>query len=240
MSTDPMPAYGTPDGLPVDDDVPVYGTPATASGYPVRPPAARAGSLVRRIVRVLRQGARLLAARGSEVGLDWTAYPGLVAGDADEVLTGIRLDEVLARDDRILSRVRRSLEAEFRVHWWANTDRESLESQSNSWGGESLLQTVRSATWRTTSGLTSVEDRDMAVRIAGIALAYEGLADQHLERLADEWMLTARSAGTPTSVVELRVGFSEFELTMDSSRVLAAELEAEFRIRALPFARTDS
>jgi hypothetical protein len=173
-------------------------------------------------------------------GLDWNGYPGLVAGDSDEVLGSIRLDEVLARHDRILARVRRSLEVEFRVHWWANTDRESLEPQSNSWGGESLLLTVRSATWRTTSGLTSVEDRDMAARIVGVALAHEGLANQQLERLADEWVLTARSAGPPASVVVLQVGFSEFALTMDSSGVLAAEREAEFRIRALPFARSDS
>jgi hypothetical protein len=238
-----MPAYGTPDGEAIDAGVPVYGTPTptpTTSELPKCPPAAPPVALLRRIVRAFRHGARILAARGRGSEVDWSTYPGLVAGDMDELLGGMRLDDVVARDDRILSRVRRSLEAEFRVHWWANADRESLDPQENSWGGESLLQTVRSAAWRTTSGLTSVEDRDMAVRIAGIALAYEGLADQHLERLDDEWMLTARSAGPPTSVVMLQVGFSEFELTMDSSGVLAAENEAEFRIRALPFARSDS
>jgi hypothetical protein len=239
VSTDPIPVYGTPGGDEIDEDIPVYGTP-TASEHPQRPPAAPPAPLLRRIVRGLRHRARNLVARDRGAEPDWNGYPGLVAGDADKVLGGIRLDDVLARDDRILSRVRRSLEAEFRVHWWANTDRESLEPQANSWGGESLLQVVRSATWRTTSGLTSVEDRDMATRIAGAVLAHEGLADQHRERLPDEWVQTAYSAGPPTSVVVLRVGFSEFELTMHSSGVLAAEHEADFRIRALPFARRDS
>jgi hypothetical protein len=235
-----MPAYGTPDGEQVDGGVPVYGTPTPpASRPPARPPAAPSVSMLRRFIRSLGHGARLLGAREGTRGLDWSAYPGLVAGDVHEILGGMRLDDVLVRDDRILSRVRRSLEAEFRVHWWANTDRESLEPQSNHWGGESLLQTVRSATWRTTSGLTDIEEREMAVRIAGVALAHEGLADQHLDRSTDEWVLTAFSDGQPESVVALRVGFSEFELTMDSSGVLAAEHEAEFRMRARRFAHGD-
>jgi hypothetical protein len=239
VGTDPMPSYGT-DGDPVDESIPVYGTPGPpVSEHQTRPPAAPPASIARRFIRTLRHRVRVLMAGDSASALDWSDYPGLVAGDFDDVLGGIRLDDVLERDDRVLSRVRRSLEAEFRVHWWTDADRESLEIQSNSWGGESLLQTVRSVTWRTTSGLTSVEDRDMAVRIVGVALTHEGLPDQQLERLTDEWVLTARSAGPPESVVTLRVGFSEFQATMDSSGVLAAEHEGEFRIRALPFARLD-
>lgn len=241
MSSDQTPAYGTADGERSDETFPVYGTPEPPiPARPERPPVTRRRSIVERMRRSIRRLSRPFGHGDDDGGLDWSAYPGLTAGDSPDVLRGIRLDDVLARNDRILSRVRRALEAEFRVHWWANTDSESLETQWNSWGGASLLQTARSATWRTTSGLTSVEDRDMAARVVGVALAHEGFSDQQLLRREDEWLLTARPAEPPESVLTLQLGFSEFELILDSSAVLASENEAEFRLRAARFSRDDA
>lgn len=241
VTPDSTPVYGTADGEPVDQSIPVYGTPESSSPERARRPRlTRRGSFADRSRRVLGRLARLLRRGHGSAGLDWSTYPGIVAGDSRAVLDGIRLDEVLERNDRVLSRIRRALEAEFRVHWWANTDREALEEVSNSFSGASLLHTARSAVWRTTSGLTSIEDRDMAARIAGVALTHEGFVAQHIDRSDDEWTLTARSAERPESVVILQLGFSEFELVVDSSAVLASENEAEFRLRAAPFLMHDA
>lgn len=241
MDDESIPVYGTPGGPAAGDVTPVYGTPepAPSPDTPDRPPVVRP-SIPRRLAGAVRRLVRaVIGARNPGDGRDWSDYPGIRAGDARSVLDGLRLDDVLDRNDRVLARVRRALEAEFRVHWWANVDTESLEVQDNAWGGASLLQTARSATWRTTSGLTSVEDRDMAARIVGVALTHEGFAHQSLQRLADEWVLSARHTELPESVLTLRLGFSEFELTLDSSGVLPAELETEFRHRAGQFSRRD-
>ena len=238
MGTDPIPAYGTPDGLPAGDGSPVYGTPEPAPSD--RPPVIQRRSHPRGITGAVRRLVRaVFDNRNGDKGLDWSEYPGIHAGDARSVLDGLRLDDILDRNDRVLARVRRALEAEFRVHWWANDDTESLEMQDNAWGGASLLQATRSATWRTTSGLTSVEDRDMAVRIVGVALAHEGFTDQRLVRGDDEWIFTAGGLEPPETHVTLRVGLGEFGLTMTSTGVLAAEQEGEFRNRAVRFTRYD-
>ncbi|MBF4634115.1 hypothetical protein ITJ38_06830 [Agreia pratensis] len=240
VEIDPIPAYGTPDGDPVDESVPVYGTPT----FPVppstdRPPLIRRETLAEKIRRATGRAVRLLGSTTRTDDLDWSAYPGLTAGDSADVLSGIRLDDVLARTDEVLSRVRGALEAEFRVHWWANTDVEALELRWNAWGGESLLRDARSATWRTTSGLTSIEDRYLAARIVGVALTHHGFAEEALERHDDEWVMTARSAEPPESLLELHIGFSEFELSMTTRAVLAFEDEPEFRRRAQLFTHGD-
>lgn len=236
-----IPVYGTPDGLPVGGGSPVYGTrePTPSADVPDRPPVIRRRSIPTRLTGAVRWFVRAFLDRTGGDELDWSDYPGIHAGDDRSVLDGLRLDDVLDRNDRVLARVRRALEAEFRVHWWANVDTESLEVQDNAWGGASMLQTAHSATWRTTSGLTSVEDRDMAARIVGVALTHEGFEDQSLQRLDDEWVLSARHADLPESVLTLRLGYSEFELTLQSSGVLPAELETEFRDRAERFSRRD-
>lgn len=242
MDDESTPVYGTPDGLPAGGVHPLYGTPPSTrdAEAPDRPPVVRRRSVPRRLTGAIRRLVRaVLRDRDGGSGLDWRDYPGIHAGDARSVLGGLRLDDTLDRNDRVLARVRRALEAEFRVHWWANPDTESLEVQDNAWGAASMLQIAHSATWRTTSGLTSVEDRDMAARIVAVALRHEGFAAQSLQRLDDEWVLSAHHADLPESVLTLRIGFSEFEVTLDSSGVLPAELETEFRDRAERFSRRD-
>jgi hypothetical protein len=232
VDSEPIPVYGTPDGKPFDDTAPAYGRPEPRVPAGERRPPARRQTIGERGRRALDRLRRLLGRRAHGRGPDWSAYPGLVMGDADAVLDGARLDDVLARNDRVLSRVRRALEAEFGVHWWVNTDTENLEPQWNAWAGPSLLQSARSATWRTTSGLTSIEDRDLAVRIVEVALAHEDFTDQRLERRDDESVLTAHHVDRPETTLTFAIGFSEFEVTMISSGVLAFEHEAEFRLRA--------
>jgi hypothetical protein len=232
VDSEPIPVYGTPDGKPFDETAPAYGTPEQHDAPGERRPHARRHTIGERGRRALGRFRCLLDRRAHGRSPDWPAYPGLVAGDAYAVLGGTRLDDVLERNERVLSRVRRALEVEFGVHWWANTDTETLEPQWNEWAGPSLLQAARSATWRTTSGLTSIEDRDLAARIVEVALAHEDFTDQRLERQDDESVLTAHHVDRPETTLTLAIGFSEFEVAMISSGVLAAEHEAEFRLRA--------
>jgi hypothetical protein len=232
VDSEPIPIYGTPDGKPLDEAAPAYGTAEPPVPEEARRPPTRRHTIGERGRRALDRLLHLLDRRAHDRGPDWAAYPGLVAGDTDAVLRGARLDDVLARNERVLSRVRRALEAEFGVHWWANTDTETLERQWNSWAGSSLLQNARSATWRTTSGLTSIEDRDLAARIVEVALAHEEFTNHRLERRDDESVLTAHHVDRPETTLTLAIRFSEFEVTMISSGVLASEHEAEFRLRA--------
>jgi hypothetical protein len=247
-----IPVYGTPDGEPIDESIPVYGTPdadpttdgtvttgGAASGASENESGGFAGLLERiesrtqRFFQSLteRDGASTEASTEAD-GVDWRDYPGTFAGDAATVLGELRLEELVARNEQVLALVRRALSNEFNVHWYDNTDSERLTRETNSWGGPSLLKSWTSATWRTTSGLTGIEEREMAAAIVVSALRHQGFEEPDLDREEDSVTVTADEITNSNSVLTVSIGYGEIVLSMMSICTLAEDRVDEFRKRA--------
>jgi hypothetical protein len=102
----------------------------------------------------------------------------------------------------------------------------------NSWGGPSLLKSWTSATWRTTSGLTGIEEREMAAAIAVTTLRHEGFEEPDLDRGEDSIRVTADEVTLSNSVLTMSIGYGEIVLSMMSICTLAEDRVEEFRERA--------
>ena len=243
-----IPVYGTPDGEPIDESIPIYGTPdadpttegtsttgGAASGASENESSGFAG-LLERIEGRTQRFFRSMTQRDEESteadGVDWRDYPGTFAGDTTTVLRELRLEEVVARNEQVLSLIRRAFRNEFNVHWYDNTDTERLTSEMNGWGGPSLLKTWTSATWRTTSGLTGVEEREMAAAIAASALRHLGFEEPDVDREDDGVTVTADEITKSNSVLTVSIGFGEIVLSMMSICTLAEDRVDEFKKRA--------
>jgi hypothetical protein len=243
-----IPVYGTPDGEPVDESIPVYGTPdadpttegsGTTGGAACGASENESGGLAGLLERIEGRTQRFFQsltqrdeASTEADGVDWRDYPGTFAGNAPTVLRELRLEEVVARNEQVLALVRQGLRNEFNVHWYDNTDSERLTREMNNWGGPSLLKSWTSATWRTTSGLTGIEEREMAAAIAVTTLRHEGFEEPDLDRGEDSIRVTADEVTLSNSVLSMSIGYGEIVLSMMSICTLAEDRVEEFRERA--------
>lgn len=237
-----VPVYGTPDSAAVSG-VPIYGTPdgvAEPGSKQPRELGVAAGGFLERVERRTQRFLDRLTGRDPRPetfsdGVDWRDYPGTFEGDALLVLLELRQEEVVERNEKLLRGIRELLTANDRLRWQADDAHEGLSPETNTWGGESMLETWTSATWRTTSGFVDPRARHRVASIVRRRLKRNGFVDIDFEILDDRLLLTAEEIAHSDTRLALSIGANSLALVVASSCTLAAARADEFRERMLAY-----
>ena len=241
-----MPIYGTPDGVaePGHDEPrdvePRKGAPHAPASEQTRGSGAATSGFLQQVERrtqrfLARLAGRELRPETFSDGVDWRNYPGTFEGDALLVLLELRQHEVVERNEKLLCGIRELLTANDSLHWQADSADEGLSPETNTWGGESMLETWTSATWRSTSGFVDHRARHRVASVVRRRLKRNGFVDITFEILDDRLLLTAEEIAHSDTRLALSIGANSLALVMASSCTLAAARADEFRERMLAY-----
>jgi hypothetical protein len=218
-----IPDYGTPGGEPQRVGGPAYGSPRpgrTVSDAPGEAPEAGPdgdddeGGLAGFLDAVQDRTQALLSDLGIgpdddlptvSDGVDWSLYPGTRAHDADFALAALSQQETIERNDAVLARLRAAITPRFGLSWGLFGEIPRIEPEVNDWGGESLLETCTTGTWRSTAKLTNPLVKMQLVDLVRGLLRAEGFHDVTLRNDP------ARASG-PAELAELEHAFGGLTL----------------------------
>jgi hypothetical protein len=133
-------------------------------------------------------------------GVDWSLYPGTRANDAAFAVAALSQEETIARNEALLSRLREAITPRFGLSWGLFGEIPRIDPEINDWGGESLLETCTTGTWRSTAKLTNPLVKRQLVDLVSSILEAEGFHDVTLRNDP------ARASG-PAALAELEREF---------------------------------
>jgi hypothetical protein len=133
-------------------------------------------------------------------GVDWALYPGTRANDAAFAEAALSQEQTIARNNALLSRIREAITPRFGLSWGMFGEVPRVDPEINDWGGESLLETCTTGTWRSTAKLTNPLVKRQLVDLVGDILEAEGFHDVTLRNDP------ARASG-PVALAELEREF---------------------------------
>ncbi|MBF4632945.1 hypothetical protein ITJ38_00840 [Agreia pratensis] len=188
-----IPDYGTPGGAPPRVGGPAYGSPrqarpvSDAQGQALETePGDDEGGLAGFLDAVQDRAQAVLSDLGIgpdddlptvSDGVDWSHYPGTRAGDADFALAALSQQETIERNEALLARLRAAITPQFGLSWGLFGEIPRIDSELNDWGGESLLETCTTGTWRSTAKLTNPLVKMQLVDLVTGLLQAEGFHD---------------------------------------------------------------
>ena len=271
-----IPDYGTPGGTPPRMGGPAYGSarPArTVSDAPA--PAVETGpgdddegGLAGFLDAVQDRAQAVLSDLGIGPdddlptvadGVDWSLYPGTRAGDADFALATLSQEETIERNEALLARLREAITPRFGLSWGLFGEIPRIDPEVNDWGGESLLETCTTGTWRSTAKLTNPLVKMQLVDLVTGLLEAEGFHDVALRNdparasgaaalaamehefggmtLRDQvvWSLVARESAHSDSEFELTI----IELKHDRTGRFLEAAKARAELRGGPMSSVD-
>jgi hypothetical protein len=114
-------------------------------------------------------------------GVDWILYPGTRAGDAERTLAALSQQQTIRRNEELLARIREAITPQFGLSWGLFGEIPRIEPETNEWGGESLLETTTTGTWRSSAKLTNPLVKQQLVDLVARMLVAEGFTDVTLE-----------------------------------------------------------
>jgi hypothetical protein len=211
-----IPDYGTPGGEPLRVAGPAYGFARpvrTVSDAPAETPGGETdgdeGGLAGFLDAVQDRAQAVLSDLGIgpdddlptvSDGVDWSLYPGTHAHDAAFAVTALSQEETIARNEALLSRLREAITPRFGLSWGLFGEIPRIDPEINDWGGDSLLETCTTGTWRSTAKLTNPLVKRQLVDLVSSILEAEGFHDVTLRNDP------ARASG-PAALAELEREF---------------------------------
>lgn len=114
-------------------------------------------------------------------GVDWMLYPGTRAGDAERALAALSQQQTIRRNEELLARIREAITPQFGLSWGLFGEIPRIEPETNDWGGDSLLETTTTGTWRSTAKLTNPLVKQQLVDLVTRMLVAAGFTDVTLE-----------------------------------------------------------
>jgi hypothetical protein len=142
-------------------------------------------------------------------GVDWMLYPGTRAGDAERALAGLSQQQTIRRNEELLARIREAITPRFGLSWGLFGEIPRIEPETNDWGGESLLETTTTGTWRSTAKLTNPLVKQQLVDLVGRMLVAAGFTDVTLEN--DPARASGAGPGAPGRIAEVERRLDEIE-----------------------------
>jgi len=270
-----VPDYGTPGGVPARVGGPVYGSArpsrtvsdAPASDLEAQPDGDE-GGFADFLDAVQDRAQAVLSDLGIgpdddlptvSDGVDWLQYPGTRAHDAEFVLAALSQEQTIERNESVLARLRDAITPRFGLSWGLFGEIPRIDPEVNDWGGESLLETCTTGTWRSTARLTNPLVKRQLVDLVSGLLEAEGFHDvtlrndparasgpaalADLERefggttLKDQviWSLVARESVHSDSEFELTI----IELKHDRTGRFLEAAQARAELRGGPMSSVD-
>lgn len=110
-------------------------------------------------------------------GVDWSLYPGTRADDADFALAALSQEETIERNEALLARLRDAITPRFGLSWGLFGEIPRIDTEVNDWGGESMLETCTTGTWRSTARVTNPLVKMQLVELVRGRLEAEGFHD---------------------------------------------------------------
>ncbi|KQO11518.1 hypothetical protein ASF06_02405 [Agreia sp. Leaf244] len=270
-----MPDYGTPGGVPARVGGPVYGSARpsrTVSDAPATDLEAQPdddeGGFADFLDAVQDRAQAVLSDLGIgpdddlptvSDGVDWSHYPGTRVHDAEFALAALSQEQTIERNEALLARLRDAITPRFGLSWGLFGEIPRIEPETNDWGGESLLETCTTGTWRSTARLTNPLVKQQLVDLVSGLLEAEGFHDvtlrndparasgqaalAELERefggtqLKDQviWSLVARESVHSDSEFELTI----IELKHDRTGRFLEAARARAELRGGPMSSVD-
>ena len=270
-----VPDYGTPGGAPARVGGPVYGSARpsrTVSDAPATDLEAQPdddeGGFADFLDAVQDRAQAVLSDLGIgpdddlptvSDGVDWSHYPGTRLHDAEFVLAALSQEQTIERNEVLLARMRDAITPRFGLSWGLFGEIPRIEPETNDWGGESLLETCTTGTWRSTARLTNPLVKKQLVDLVSGLLEAEGFHDvtlrndparasgqaalDELERefggttLKDQviWSLVARESKHSDSEFELTI----IELKHDRTGRFLEAARARAELRGGPMSSVD-
>jgi hypothetical protein len=132
--------------------------------------------------------------------VDWMLYPGTRAGDAERALTGLSQQQTIRRNEELLARIREAITPRFGLSWGLFGEIPRIDPEMNDWGGESMLETCTTGTWRSTARITNPLVKMQLVDLVSGVLEPVGFHDVTLRNDP------ARASG-PAALAELEHAF---------------------------------
>lgn len=271
-----IPDYGTPGGTPPRVGGPAYGSArpartvsdAPAPAVETEPGDDDEGGLAGFLDAVQDRAQAVLSDLGIGPdddlptvadGVDWSLYPGTRAGDADFALAALSQEETIERNEALLARLREAITPRFGLSWGLFGEIPRIDPEVNDWGGDSLLETCTTGTWRSTAKLTNPLVKMKLVDLVRGMLGAAGFHDVTLRNdpahasgaaalaalehefggmtLRDQvvWSLVARESVHSDSVFELTI----IELKHDRTGRFLEAAQARAELRGGPMSSVD-
>jgi hypothetical protein len=215
-ATPGIPDYGTPGGEPTRVAGPAYGSvrpPRRLSDAPARASEIGdgddEGGFADFVDAVQDRAQALLSDLGIgpdddlptvSDGVDWAQYPGTRAHDAEFALAALSQEKTIERNEAVLARLRDAITPRFGLSWGLFGEIPRIDTEMNDWGGESMLETCTTGTWRSTARITNPLVKMQLVDLVSGVLEQVGFHDVTLRNDP------ARASG-PAALAELEHAF---------------------------------